>query len=308
MFTSADTGQPPGACIHSHVPTVAYDAAMNTPARTNPANLPVTSGPVPTCLPGRQGGIISLTIPESEGLAESFDIYRVAPAPGQPIKGAVIVIHEIWGLVDQICGVADRLAAQGYVVYAPDILSHGGISPEVGAELARLRESADPQEQYRLQTSMREALTVARQPEYGTWAVAALRAVVDALEAEPGVSGRIGATGFCFGGTYTLALAAADPRLRAAAPFYGSAPAPELFSHIGCPVLAFYGGQDERLMTALPDVVTAMAGAGVDFTPVVYDDAGHAFFNEANSQAYQAQAAHDSWDKLLAFFASNLAG
>jgi len=229
-------------------------------------------------------------------------VYRSAPPPGTPIQGGLIVIHEIWGLVAHIKDVADRFAKQGYVVYAPDILSHGGVTPDAGAELERLRESKDPAEQHRLQPLMREALTTARQPEYASWAVTALRQVVDALVAEPGVAGHVGIIGFCFGGTYAFALAAADPRIQIALPFYGSPPDGSL-STIACPVCAFYGGQDERLMASLPELQQRMKDAGIDFTAQIYPDAQHAFFNNTNTHAYDATAANDAWHRVLAILA-----
>jgi len=234
---------------------------------------------------------------------DGLDVYRSAPPVGTPIKGGLIVIHEIWGLVAHIKDVADRFAAQGYVVYAPDILSHGGVTPQAGAELERLRESNDPAEQHRLQPLMREALTAARQPEYAAWAVGALQRVVTALAAEPGVAGHIGVIGFCFGGTFAFALAAADPRIRIAFPFYGSPPEGSL-ANIACPVRAFYGGQDERLMASLPELRDRMAKAGIDFTAQVYPDAQHAFFNNTNTHAYDAVVAADAWQQVLEILAN----
>ena len=69
-------------------------------------------------------------------LENSLSAYRADPV-GEP-KGAIVLIHEIWGLVDHITDVADRFAAEGYLVIAPDILSRSGVSPEVGDELQRL--------------------------------------------------------------------------------------------------------------------------------------------------------------------------
>src|ERR1700712_3866201 len=65
-----------------------------------------------------------------------------AEAVGE-LRGALVVIHEIWGLVDHIKDVADRYAAEGYLVIAPDILSHGGVTPEVGLQLASLMSGTD---------------------------------------------------------------------------------------------------------------------------------------------------------------------
>jgi carboxymethylenebutenolidase len=227
--------------------------------------------------------------------------------PAGEIKGGLIVIHEIWGLVDHIKDVTDRFAAQGYIAVAPDILSHGGITPEVGNELLRLRESADEEERTRAQPLMREKMAPVNEPGYASWAVSALKQVVDWLVVQPAVSGKVAVTGFCFGGSYSFALAAADDRLRAAAPFYGAPPQTTDFDGFNCPVRAFYGEQDERLITSLPEVEKRMSDANVDFEATVYPGTGHAFFNDTNAHAYNADAASDAWEKVNAFFAGTLA-
>jgi len=232
------------------------------------------------------------------------EVYRAEPA-GEP-RGALIVIEEIWGLVDHIKDVADRWAAEGYLAVAPDILSHGGITPEVGEELSLAMKSPDEAVRTAMQPRLRERLAPVREPAYGEWATAQLVRLVDALVEEPGIDGRIGVTGFCFGGTYSFALAAADDRVLAAVPFYGTAPAPEGIARIGCPVLALYGEQDAPLMERLPEVRQAMSAAGVDFADVVYEDAGHAFFNDTNSIAYRPGVAADAWARATAFVAEHV--
>ncbi|MCL2516896.1 MAG: dienelactone hydrolase family protein [Microbacteriaceae bacterium] len=238
---------------------------------------------------------------------DGFTGYVSRPAGDAAVKGGLVVIHEIWGLVDHIKDVADRFAAEGYVVVAPDILSHGGITPEVGDELQRLRESADEEERTRLQPLMREKMAPVHEPAYASWAVSALKQVVDWLAVQPGVDGHLAVTGFCFGGTYSFALAAADDRIRAAAPFYGAPPQETDFQGFACPVRALYGEQDARLIDGLPEVEKRMSDAGVDFEATVYPDAGHAFFNDTNSHAYVPEVAGAAWQKVTGFFAETLA-
>jgi carboxymethylenebutenolidase len=223
------------------------------------------------------------------------------------LKGGLIVIHEVWGLVDHIKSIADRFAGEGYLVVAPDILSSIGLVPEVGKEIFDLMFNGTEAERSAAQPRLRDAMAPVRSPEFGVGAVAALRSVVDYLEVQPGVDGRVAVTGFCFGGTFSFALAANDSRVRAAIPFYGTAPAAEAIAGISCPVLAFYGGTDTALMEALPGVTAEMAAAGVDFTPTVYASAGHAFFNDTNAVMYNADAATRSWPLTLAFLEDKLA-
>ena len=94
--------------------------------------------------------------------------------------------------------------------------------------------------------------------------------------------------------------------MRAAVPWYGSAPAAEDIARISSPVLAIYGSIDERLMAALPGVRADMAGAGVDFTAKVYEGAKHAFFNDTGSN-YDRDAAADAWPLALSFLEKELA-
>jgi len=230
--------------------------------------------------------------------------YRADPV-GEP-RGAIVLIHEIWGLVEHITDVADRYAAEGYLVIAPDILSGVGVDPEVGAELQRLVFSADEKTRTDAQPLMREKMAPSHAPEYAAYAVAALKVAVDYLDAQPGVNGRIAVTGFCFGGGYSFALAAADPRVTAAIPFYGSAPEGTAIAAISCPVLAIYGRNDPRIVDGVPALTEAMLDAGVPFEAKIYDDAGHAFFNDTNTTTYVPDAAADAWRRSLAFLATNL--
>ncbi len=243
----------------------------------------------------------TLTLSAPDG--ESFNAHVARPV-GEA-RGGLVVIHEIWGLTAHIVEVADRFAGEGYVVIAPDILSHGGVEPSMGAELFALMNSGDEAARTAAQPRMREALAGARAPEYATWAVGALEAAVDWLDEQPGVDGRIGVVGYCFGGTYAFLLACADDRVRAAVPFYGTAPDAARIQSIQAPILALYGGKDAALMDALPTVREHMTASGVDFTPVVYEHAAHAFFNDTGTR-YDPDAAADAWQRATAFLALHL--
>jgi len=231
-------------------------------------------------------------------------VYRAEPQ-GE-LRGALIVIHEIWGLVDHIKDVADRFAAEGYLVVAPDILSHGGMTPDVGAEIAHLMHGTE-EERAAAQPLMREKMAPVNEPAYAAWAVASLGKVVDYLAEQQGIEGRIGVLGFCFGGSYSFALAAADSRIRGAIPFYGSPPLTSDLARLECPVLALYGETDERLMNSLPEVTERMKAAGADFTSHIYEGAGHAFFNDTNPITYRPEVAADAWERSLEFLRGSLA-
>jgi len=233
----------------------------------------------------------------------SVQAYVSEPA-GTP-KGGLVVVHEVWGLVGHTRDVADRFAAEGYLAVAPDLLSGAGGTADLTGEL---QEAAfDPEQRSNAQPRLRKHMAPIRSREYGKHAVAALHVCFDHLEGVPGLAGRVAATGFCLGGTYTFSLAVAEPRLRAAVPFYGHAEFKDAeLRAINCPVLAFYGEQDTALMEELPGLKTQMRKAGVDFEAVVYPGAGHAFFNNTNKYTYKADAAADSWTRTLAFLERSL--
>lgn len=240
------------------------------------------------------------------GFIDIDDVHVWRAAPEGETRGGVIVIHEIWGLVDHARDVADRFAAQGYVAYAPDLLSDAGTTPEIGEELQSIMGDPDEARRVAAQPRLRAAFAPVSSPEFGARSVSRLVAVLDALAREPGVDGRLGVVGFCFGGTYAFALAAADSRVRASVPFYGSPPSADEMRAIACPVLAIYGEDDPNLIEGLPAVREQMAQAEVDFTAKVYENAGHAFFNDQNPRQHSPQAAADAWRLTLEFLERHL--
>jgi carboxymethylenebutenolidase len=228
----------------------------------------------------------------------SVDAYLSEPA-GTP-KGGLIVIHEVWGLVEHTKDVADRFAAAGYVVLAPSLLADTGMTPELAAELQVTL--FDPERRSIAQPKLREIMAPLHAPAFAARTTASLQACFEYLYGLPGVDGKVAVTGFCLGGTYSFSLATQEPRLRAAVPFYGHADlSVEQLRKIACPVLAFYGEQDAALVDKLPEQQKQMAEAGVEFTPVVYPATGHAFFNDTNRWTFNSEAADDSWRRTLGF-------
>jgi carboxymethylenebutenolidase len=235
---------------------------------------------------------------------KDFPVYLSEPTGGY--KAGLIVVHEVWGVTDHIKNVTDRFAAEGYLVLAPDLLSETGITEKVTPGLAE--DLFNPEKRNQAQPKIRELMTPLNEPGFGEETVAKLRKCFDYLTEQPQTGGQVAIAGFCFGGTYSFSLAVNEPRLRAAAPFYGhSNHSVEELKRITCPVLAFYGERDERLIDALPDLKDKMSQANVDFTAQVYPNCGHAFFNDTNKFAYNKAAAEDAWQKVLGFLEVNLA-
>jgi carboxymethylenebutenolidase len=189
-------------------------------------------------------------------IVQTFVVY-----PEVSRKAPVIVlIHEIFGLSDWAREMADELAAQGYVVVAPDLLS--GLGPSGGGS------SAFPDQDATIKAVSGLA------PGQVT---ADLEAVADYGKQLPAANGKLAVVGFCWGGGQSFAFATARPDLSAAFVFYGPPPETAAMASIHAPVYGFYAGNDARIGATVPGTVTAMKNAGKKFEPVIYDGAGHGF-------------------------------
>lgn len=218
--------------------------------------------------------------------------------------GGLIVIHEVWGLNDHIKKVADRFAKEGFLVYAPDLLSHTGIEEKVSSQLQQ--DLFNPEKRNEVQPKMRELMSPLQEPDFATNTVKSLEAIFNDLYNNPLTNKKVAILGFCFGGTYSYNLAVSEPRLLAAVPFYGHADqSVEELSKIQAPIMAFYGEKDEALISKLPELENKMNEAKVDFNYQVYSDCGHAFFNDSNPYAYNKAAADDAWNKTITFLKAN---
>ncbi len=223
-------------------------------------------------------------------------------------KGAypgLVLIHEIWGLTEHIKDVANRYADQGFFVLAPDILSDTGISEKMSPTLSK--DLFNPEKRHEAQARMRAVVQPISTKEFSEDALKKLVSSVDYLLQQKGCTGNVGVLGFCFGGTYSFHLAVNEKRLKACVTFYGQPPQPlDLVEKISCPVLSFYGEKDENLMKSLPQLEEAMKRYNKNFTYKVYENTGHAFFNDTNEFAYNKEAAEDAWKTSLAFLRKNL--
>lgn len=230
--------------------------------------------------------------------------YLSHPDDGEKHPG-LIIIHEIWGLDAHIKDVTDRFATEGYCALAPDLFHDAPFETQIDPGL--MAEAANPATRDEAQKKLRAFFAPFQSPEFGQKTVAALKTCLDyLLKEEKSSNGSVGVLGFCFGGTYSFQLAAQDSRVQASVAFYGQPLKTEDIPHLQCPVIAFYGDQDENLMHSLPQLTEDMHKNEKVFEPVVYSGAGHAFFNDANPNRYNPEAAKDAWIKTLAFLSKNL--
>jgi carboxymethylenebutenolidase len=191
--------------------------------------------------------------------ARTLQVYVVYPEVKQKAP-VIVLIHEIFGLSDWAREMADELAAAGYIVVAPDLLS--GMGPNGGGSSA----FADQEATMKAVSGLDPAQVTAD-----------LQAVADYGKKLPASNGKLAVAGFCWGGGKSFAFATARPDLSAAFVFYGPPPDAAAMAGIHAPVYGFYAGNDARIGATLPAAIADMKAAGKSFSPVTYDGAGHGF-------------------------------
>jgi carboxymethylenebutenolidase len=209
------------------------------------------------------------------------DSYLALPDGAGPHPG-VVVIHEASGLNENIRGICRRFAEQGYAALAVDLFG----------------------ERNRVVCMARMFIGgMAGNLDY--FGVPALRAAMGRLADHPEVdAGRIGAIGFCLGGSIALTWACTENRLKAIAPYYGAAPKPRDAMRRLCPVVGSWPDRDFTTKAAAI-LETELTAAGIPHDLKVYPGAKHAFFNDTLSN-YHPVAAADSWQRVLAFFTEHV--
>src|SRR5437016_4246635 len=198
-------------------------------------------------------------------------------------RPTVIVIHQNRGLNAHIEDVARRLAVEGYLTLAPDLLSVNGGTP--------------PDEQQALelhQKTSREDM------------IAAAIAAVPFMQKHAESTGKVGAVGFCFGGGIINRMAAGSPDLAAAVPYYGAQVPAEMVPAIKAALLLHYAENDENIDKGIAAYEAALKANNKKFTIYVYPGTQHAFNNDTGAARYNKAAADLAWSRTLAFFAENL--
>ncbi|MFT3927850.1 MAG: dienelactone hydrolase family protein [Myxococcales bacterium] len=216
-----------------------------------------------------------------------FEVFKPRGAGPWP---AVLIIHELIGLNDDIRGIARRFADNGYLAGCPDLMADGGRIKCVRSALESLRKGAGP--------------TV----DQLTTGIEMLRARRDTSD--------VGVAGFCMGGGFATLLATRQ-KLGAAAVFYGDIrPSEELKN--ACPIVGGYGGKDKAYRSKGEKLKQRLTQYGIPNDIAIYPDAVHSYMNRGVSPlmaalirpvltvAYNEAAAEDSWSRMLGFFGEHL--
>jgi carboxymethylenebutenolidase len=224
-----------------------------------------------------------VTYPSPGGNSGTMRGYLVQPTGTGPFP-SVLVIHENRGLNPYIEDVARRCAVEGFLALAPDGLFPVGGYPGNDDDGRTLQAGLD---QAKLRTDM---LNSARY-----------------LKTHALSSGKLGATGFCWGGGTTNFLAVSlGPDLKAAAPYYGAAPVTAVVSEIKAPLLINYAENDDSINGMWPAYEGALKASGVHYEMYKYPGTQHGFHNNSTPR-YQEAAAKLSWERTMAHFKKNLA-
>jgi carboxymethylenebutenolidase len=222
-----------------------------------------------------------LTYPSPQG-SGTMRGYFAHPANAAGKLPGALVIHENRGLSPYIEDVARRLAVDNFVAFAPDALTPVGGYPGDEDQARKLF----------------AALDSAKRTEDLVEAAAVLKA-------RPECTGKIGAVGFCFGGTIANLLAVRLPDLGAAVPFYGGQPETADVGRIKAPLQIHYAGLDERINKGWPDYEAALKAHGVRYEMHMYPGTNHGFHNDTTPR-YDEAAAKLAWQRTVAFFNQHL--
>ncbi|MCA8901519.1 MAG: dienelactone hydrolase family protein [Hyphomonas sp.] len=230
-----------------------------------------------------EDGLVSemLVYASPEGAGEMQGLF-VRPAGADKLPG-VVVVHENRGLNPHIRDVARRVAKAGYVAFAPDALYPLGGYPGTDDEGRTLQSQRT-----------------------GPSMLADFSAAAEFLKDHAATTGKIGTTGFCFGGWVTNQMAVNLPWLGCSVPFYGGWPPVEDAAKLQVPLQIHLAGLDERVNAGWPAYQAALDAAGKDYEVYVYEGANHGFHNDTTPR-FDPAAAGLAWSRTLSFFGTHLA-
>jgi len=202
----------------------------------------------------------------------------------------VVAVHDNRGMSNWIRGVADQLAADGFIAIAPDFLSALPVPRSADGE-------SDPDSVRAVIGQVGQAARDRYLQAFGEWGIG-----------QSGAAQQYGIVGFCWGGSTVFAHAvAAPPSLGAVVVFYGGSPAPEQLASVRAPILGLYGADDARVNATVPPAKAALDAAGRTFETHTFEGAGHGFTRsqEARDGANRA-AIEQAWPLTVQWFRQHL--
>ena len=269
--------------LHDHGPEPVSAAAAVTSATHS--GLPGSAATVATKLQSspRHGEWAMIRTPHGDSV-RAWVVYpeRSTSAP------VVLVVHEIHGLSTWVRGVADEMAAAGFIAIAPDLLTGKGtlqgdtLPASVATSLIRTLRPEDVHRQ--------------------------LEAVARFGMSLPAAAKRYGIVGFCWGGATSFAHAVRSPAgLGAAVVYYGASPDTTDLARVGVPVLGLYAGDDQRINARIPATDSIMTRLGKPYEVFFFEGAGHAFLRQQEARAgANARASSAAWPLTIEFFRRHL--
>jgi carboxymethylenebutenolidase len=198
-------------------------------------------------------------------------------------RPTVLVIHENRGLNPHLEDIARRLAAEGFLAYAIDLLSLVGGTPAAEQDALALHKKLNQDD-----------------------AVATLVAAVSFLKKHPESTGKVGAVGFCFGGLMVNRLAASSKELDAGVAYYGRQVPADQVKNITAPLLLHYAEKDDGVNAGIKDYEAALKANNKKYTLYMYPGTQHAFNNDLGAARYNKAAADLAWGRTVAFFKETL--
>ncbi len=223
---------------------------------------------------------MSFESPQGTGTVKGY-LARPASA-GDAKLPTILVVHENRGLNPHIEDITRRIALDGYMAFAPDALTPLGGYP---GDEDKAREAFAKLDQ----TKTREDFVAAM-----GW-----------LKARPDTTGKVGVTGFCYGGGIAHMLSTRLHDLAASVPFYGNHPPVGDAAKVKSPLQIHFAGVDERINAAWPAYEAALKAANVKHEAHTYTGSQHGFNNDTTPR-FDASAAKLAWDRTMAFFAAHV--
>lgn len=227
--------------------------------------------------------MVTIASAEGYGQIKAYVAKPAAAAAGARLP-AILVVHENRGLNPHIEDITRRLALEGYLAMAPDALTplggYPGDEDRARAEFAKLDQAKT------------------RKDFLASYA---------ALKARPDCNGRVGVTGFCYGGGMAHFLATQLPDLLAAVPFYGNHPSVADAVKVKASLLIHFAAVDERINAGWPPYEAALKAAGARYEAHIYPGTQHGFHNDTTPR-FDKEPAKLAWDRTLGFFAKHIKG